>query len=93
MRISSVSVSDNRVNKCSESNDIKSLSTSCQLSKNISNDLIFFVEGDGADNVENENPENMQPMMMTTMISQYRVEAMLGGDQEQEDNPIYISDW
>lgn len=93
MRISTFSVSVNSDNKCAESDNIKSLSRTCQLPKDIPNDLRFFVKADDTDIGENENLINMQPIMMAAMISQYRVEAMLGGDQKQEDNPIYISDW
>ncbi|WP_260863160.1 hypothetical protein [Citrobacter sp. Marseille-Q6884] len=93
MRISTFSVPVDSNNECSEINNIKSLSRTCQMSEHITNDLLFFVKADDTDIVENENPTNMQPLMMATMISQYRVEAMLGGDQKQEDNPMYISDW
>ncbi|MBJ3591398.1 hypothetical protein JGC56_09615 [Salmonella enterica subsp. enterica serovar Saintpaul] len=93
MHISIFSVPVNSNNECSESDNIKSLSRICQLPEHITNDLRFFVKADDTDIVENENLTNMQPIIVATMISQYRVEAMLGGDQKQEDNPMYISDW
>ncbi|EMF0717740.1 hypothetical protein V2E67_001912 [Citrobacter freundii] len=93
MRIFTISAPGNIVNENSESDNIRSLSKSCQLPKENASDSIRSVESEGVINGENKNTAGMQTIMMATMVSQYRIEAILGGDQDQEDNPMYISDW
>nr|WP_318383135.1 hypothetical protein [uncultured Enterobacter sp.] len=42
---------------------------------------------------ENAGNENIQNMNMSIMTAQYRIEAMLGGDPEKEDNPMHVTEW
>ena len=106
MQITNVSVANNFGYEDTVSESVKSLNLTCKLTQENpqNSDISDAGEADEISDVQEEEktPEEkaaeekaaqMQEIIMSTMIAQYRIEVMLGGDPDDETNPMYVPEW
>ncbi len=96
MRVAAQIMPDNMAGEYPDVSNIKTLSSSCALSDNVITYDDFNEDcraNELSDNTLTTTTSDNQQIVMATMISQYRVEAILGGDTTQEDNPMYMPEW
>lgn len=97
-------VSDNIQSQNTETNNLRSLCAACQLPEDVTNEEAITEnedvandadasEADEAKKAEDDAKAANKAMIMATMVAQYRVEAILGGDPDDESDPMYMSEW
>lgn len=109
MHIAGISTShmvfDNIQSQHTDTNNLRSLSASCQLPEDVAQDEVITENEDvtntteasevdeATKKAEDEAKAASKAMIMATMVAQYRVEAILGGEPDDESDPMYMSEW